>query len=151
MRADPRSAFEFLLGTQGPDLLIPCLPLALSVSAVLNKSTATASALSDRLAQANAAVPAVHNFSKVKKVGIIGAGVAGLQAGMITNPNPIPDPDPNPDPDPEKAANELRKAGLEVKVFEKSVGVAGVWRANYADFGLQALSYYRRTCYVAIY
>ena len=50
-----------------------------------------------------------------------------------------------------KAANELRKAGLEVKVFEKSVGVAGVWRANYADFGLQALSYYRRTCYVAIY
>ena len=101
MRADPRSAFEFLLGTQGPDLLIPCLPLALSVSAVLNKSTATASALSDRLAQANAAVPAVHNFSKVKKVGIIGAGVAGLQAGIITNPNPIPDPDPNLDPDPE--------------------------------------------------
>jgi predicted NAD/FAD-dependent oxidoreductase len=50
-----------------------------------------------------------------------------------------------------KAANELRKAGLEVKVFEKSVGVAGVWRANYADFGLQALSYYGRTCYVAIY
>ena len=91
------------------------------------------------------------NFSRVKKVGIIGAGVAGLQAGMITNPNPIPDPDPNPDPDPEKAANELRKAGLEVKVFEKSVGVAGVWRANYAGFGLQALSYYRRTCYVAIY
>ena len=41
------------------------------------------------------------NFSRVKKVGIIGAGVAGLQAGMITNPNPIPDPDPNPDPDPE--------------------------------------------------
>ena len=29
------------------------------------------------------------------------------------------------------AANELRKAGLEVKVFEKSVGMAGVWRANY--------------------
>ena len=100
------------------DSLIPCSPLALSVSAVLNKSTPTALALSDRIAQANAAVPAVHDFSKVKKVGIIGAGVAGLQA-----------------------ANELRKAGLEVKVFEKSVGVAGVWRANYADFGLQVLTY----------
>ena len=100
------------------DSLIPCSPLALSVSAVLNKTTPTASALSDRIAQANAAVPAVHDFSKVKKVGIIGAGVAGLQA-----------------------ANELRKAGLEVKVFEKSVGVAGVWRANYADFGLQVLTY----------
>ena len=85
---------------------------------MLNKSTPTASALSDRIAQANAAVPAVHDFSKVKKVGIIGAGVAGLQA-----------------------ANELRKAGLEVKVFEKSIGVAGVWRANYADFGLQVLTH----------
>ena len=47
-------------------------------------------------------------------MGVIGAGVAGLQA-----------------------ANELRKAGFEVKIFEKSEGVAGVWRANYADFGLQ--------------
>ena len=84
------------------------------ITQVLNKSTPTAAALNDRIAQANAAVPTVHDFSKVKKVGIIGAGVAGLQA-----------------------ANELRKAGLEVKVFEKSVGVAGVWRANYADFGLQ--------------
>ena len=84
------------------------------ISAVLNKSDPTASALTDRIAQANAAVPAVLNFSKVKKIGIIGAGVAGLQA-----------------------ANELRKAGFEVKIFEKSAGEAGVWRANYADFGLQ--------------
>ena len=84
------------------------------ISAVLNKSDPTASALTDRIAQANAAVPAVLNFSKVKKIGIIGAGVAGLQT-----------------------ANELRKAGFEVKIFEKSAGEAGVWRANYADFGLQ--------------
>lgn len=83
------------------------------ISAVLNKSTPEASALTDRIAQANAAHD-VHDFSQVKKVGVIGAGVAGLQA-----------------------ANELRKAGFEVKIFEKSAGVAGVWRTNYADFGLQ--------------
>ena len=48
-------------------------------------------------------MPAVNDYSNVKKVGVIGAGVAGLQA-----------------------ANELRKAGFEVKIFEKSEGVAGV-------------------------
>lgn len=84
------------------------------VSAVLNKSEPRAAALAERCKQGNARVPAVNDFTQVKKVGIIGAGVAGLQA-----------------------ANELRKAGFEVKVFEKSEGVAGVWRANYADFGLQ--------------
>ena len=73
-----------------------------------------AAALADRIAKGNAPVPAVNDYSNVKKVGVIGAGVAGLQA-----------------------ANELRKAGFEVKIFEKSEGVAGVWRANYADFGLQ--------------
>ena len=81
---------------------LACLKMALS----------TAPALKDRIA---AEVPAAQqDFSKVKKVGVIGAGVAGLQA-----------------------ANELRKAGLEVKVFEKSAGLAGVWRENYDDFALQ--------------
>ena len=111
------------------------------VSAVLNKKTPKATALADRIAQGNAPVQQPNDFSKVKKIGIIGAGVAGLQA-----------------------ANELRKAGFEVKIFEKSNGVSGVWcagrrlsnprrthalllsrsgpahrgrRANYADFGLQ--------------
>ena len=80
---------------------LACLKMALS----------TAPALKDRIARE---VPAAQDFSKVKKVGVIGAGVAGLQA-----------------------ANELRKAGLEVKVFEKSAGLAGVWRENYDDFALQ--------------
>ena len=75
------------------------------VSAVLNRSDPRAAALADRMAKGNAPVPAVNDFSNVKKVGVIGAGVAGLQA-----------------------ANELRKAGFEVKVFEKSEGVAsGLW------------------------
>jgi len=51
---------------------------------------------------------------KVKRVAVLGAGVAGLQA-----------------------AQQLKLAGKEVVVFEKSSGVGGVWRANYADFGLQ--------------
>ena len=81
---------------------LACLKMALS----------TAPALKDRIHARE--VPAAQDFSKVKKVGVIGAGVAGLQA-----------------------ANELRKAGLEVKVFEKSAGLAGVWRENYDDFALQ--------------
>ena len=83
---------------------LACLKMALS----------TAPGLKDRI---EGEVPAAQDFSKVKKVGVIGAGVAGLQA-----------------------ANELRKAGLEVKVFEKSAGLAGVWRENYDDFGLQVVS-----------
>ena len=88
------------MGASTPSRLA-CLKMALS----------TAPGLKDRI---EGEVPAAQDFSKVKKVGIIGAGVAGLQA-----------------------ANELRKAGLEVKVFEKSAGLAGVWRENYDDFALQ--------------
>ena len=79
--------------------------------ALLKMALSTAPGLKDRIALE---VPAAQDFSKVKKVGVIGAGVAGLQA-----------------------ANELRKAGLEVKVFEKSAGLAGVWRENYDGFALQ--------------
>lgn len=79
--------------------------------ASLKMALSTAPGLKDRIEHE---VPAVQDFSKAKKVGVIGAGVAGLQA-----------------------ANELRKAGLEVKVFEKSAGLAGVWRENYDGFALQ--------------
>jgi dimethylaniline monooxygenase (N-oxide forming) len=53
-------------------------------------------------------------YSDIKTVGIIGAGVAGLQV-----------------------ANLLKKIGKTVTVFDKAVDVGGVWRENYADFGLQ--------------
>jgi len=53
-------------------------------------------------------------FAHVSKVGIIGAGVAGLQQ-----------------------AERLIESGKEVTIFEKASEVGGVWRENYADFGLQ--------------
>ena len=54
-------------------------------------------------------------YTHVKKVGIIGAGVAGLQL-----------------------AERLTKVdGIAVTIFEASSKVGGVWSSNYADFGLQ--------------
>jgi len=54
-------------------------------------------------------------YTHVKKVGIIGAGVAGLQL-----------------------AERLTKVdGIEVTIFESTGKVGGVWSSNYADFGLQ--------------
>jgi len=50
----------------------------------------------------------------VKRVAIIGAGVAGLQT-----------------------ARQLVEAGIECIIFEKAQDVGGVWRENYDDFGLQ--------------
>jgi len=51
----------------------------------------------------------------VKRVAIIGAGVAGLQL-----------------------AERLQKvAGMQVTIFESTSKVGGVWSSNYADFGLQ--------------
>jgi len=50
----------------------------------------------------------------VKKVGVIGAGVAGLQM-----------------------ARALLAHGLEVTVFEKAPQVGGVWRENYHSYGVQ--------------
>ena len=56
----------------------------------------------------------VLDFTHVGKVAIIGAGVAGLQA-----------------------ASRLKIRGFDITIFEKSDDVGGVWRSNYADFGLQ--------------
>jgi len=54
------------------------------------------------------------DFSHVHRVGVIGAGVAGLQV-----------------------AEQLSLSGIECVLFEKAGDVGGVWRQNYADFGLQ--------------
>jgi len=54
------------------------------------------------------------DFSDVKRVAIIGAGVAGLQT-----------------------ARQLVEAGIDCVIFEKAQDVGGVWRENYDDFGLQ--------------
>lgn len=54
------------------------------------------------------------DFSHVKTVAIVGGGVAGLQTAAA-----------------------LTKVGLSCTIFEKSEDVGGVWRKNYADFGLQ--------------
>jgi dimethylaniline monooxygenase (N-oxide forming) len=56
-----------------------------------------------------------HDYVNVRRVAIVGAGVAGLQA-----------------------ADELAKVGIkEVVVFEGSDRVGGVWRDNYAGYNLQ--------------
>ena len=54
-------------------------------------------------------------YEHVKRVAVIGAGVAGLQLAERLG----------------------KKPGLEVTIFEKTRKVGGVWSANYADFGLQ--------------
>mmetsp|Transcript_50332 Transcript_50332/g.107831 ORF Transcript_50332/g.107831 Transcript_50332/m.107831 type:complete len:538 (-) Transcript_50332:220-1833(-) len=54
------------------------------------------------------------DFSHVHRVGVLGAGVAGMQV-----------------------AAQLSHAGFECVLFEKADEVGGVWRQNYADFGLQ--------------
>jgi len=54
-------------------------------------------------------------YSHVKRVAIVGAGVAGLQL-----------------------AERLQKvSGMHVTIFEATGKVGGVWSSNYADFGLQ--------------
>jgi len=54
------------------------------------------------------------DFSHVRKVAVLGAGVAGLQV-----------------------AEQLLRVDVECTLFEKANDVGGVWRQNYADFGLQ--------------
>lgn len=69
--------------------------------------------LAKRLEQARIGdVPS--SFEHVKRVAIVGGGVAGLQT-----------------------ARGLTRIGKEVTIFEKSDNVGGVWRANYDNFGLQ--------------
>ena len=54
-------------------------------------------------------------YSHVKRIAIVGAGVAGLQL-----------------------AERLQKVdGTHVTIFESTNKVGGVWSSNYADFGLQ--------------
>mmetsp|Transcript_22010 Transcript_22010/g.48088 ORF Transcript_22010/g.48088 Transcript_22010/m.48088 type:complete len:524 (-) Transcript_22010:536-2107(-) len=55
-----------------------------------------------------------RGFSDQKTVGIVGAGVAGLQA-----------------------ARALEAEGFKTKIFESTGNVGGVWQSNYAKFGLQ--------------
>ena len=54
------------------------------------------------------------NPTKIKKIGIIGAGVAGLGAARL-----------------------LTQAGFECEVFEKGDQVGGVWSSGYHTYGLQ--------------
>jgi len=68
----------------------------------------------ERLQQGIVAAPPGQDYSWVKSVAIVGAGVAGLQT-----------------------ARHLSMAGFKCVIFEKSTDVGGVWRENYADFGLQ--------------
>jgi len=86
---------------------------AQGLDALLRADGAQAAALTRQLRQA-AVGRGSADFSGVRSVAIIGGGVAGLQT-----------------------ANLLRKSGYGVTIFEKSGDVGGVWRENYADFGLQ--------------
>jgi cation diffusion facilitator CzcD-associated flavoprotein CzcO len=53
-------------------------------------------------------------IASLKRIAIVGAGVGGLQT-----------------------ARQLVQAGIDCVIFEKAQDVGGVWRQNYADFGLQ--------------
>eukprot|EP00746_Dinoflagellata_sp_MGD_P066288 gnl/MRDRNA2_/MRDRNA2_27489_c0_seq1.p1 gnl/MRDRNA2_/MRDRNA2_27489_c0~~gnl/MRDRNA2_/MRDRNA2_27489_c0_seq1.p1 ORF type:complete len:651 (+),score=119.93 gnl/MRDRNA2_/MRDRNA2_27489_c0_seq1:90-2042(+) len=83
------------------------------VQEILNPSNSKFKNLKERL-EAGFVNQVDVNFEHVKRVAIVGAGVAGLQT-----------------------ARALAKRGKEVVIFEKSNNVGGVWKANYADFGLQ--------------
>jgi dimethylaniline monooxygenase (N-oxide forming) len=56
----------------------------------------------------------MHAFSHVKRVAVIGGGVAGLNT-----------------------ARALTARGISVVLFEKEAEVGGVWRSNYSGYGLQ--------------
>ena len=49
----------------------------------------------------------------VKRIAVVGGGVAGLQV-----------------------VDQMKQLGMECTLFEKNPDVGGVWRANYAEFGL---------------
>ncbi len=57
-----------------------------------------------------------QDLSHVKKVGIIGGGVAGIQM-----------------------ARSLAALDIQCKIFEKAPNVGGLWRENYAGFGVQVM------------
>jgi len=80
---------------------------------LLHPTTAEGVTLAARIAKGNLA-DVSNDFSHVKRVAILGAGVAGLQT-----------------------ARHLGDQGISCTLFEKDEEVGGVWRKNYADFGLQ--------------
>ncbi|CAK9070872.1 Probable flavin-containing monooxygenase 1, partial [Durusdinium trenchii] len=80
---------------------------------LLYPKDAEAHTLAQRIAKGIIATPS-NDFKNVKTVAILGAGVAGLQT-----------------------ARHLKEIGLECTIFEKEEDIGGVWRQNYADFGLQ--------------
>lgn len=84
------------------------------VEEMLNPKSKKWSGLKERLEAGNVSHGLTGDFSEVKRVAIIGGGVAGLQT-----------------------ARALSKIGKEVVIFEKGPNIGGVWRENYADFGLQ--------------
>jgi cation diffusion facilitator CzcD-associated flavoprotein CzcO len=55
-----------------------------------------------------------NDFAHVKRVGVIGAGVSGLQM-----------------------ARALKAQGIEVVVFDKAPKCGGLWRENYSSYGVQ--------------
>jgi cation diffusion facilitator CzcD-associated flavoprotein CzcO len=57
-----------------------------------------------------------QDLSHVKKVGIIGGGVAGIQM-----------------------ARSLAGVGIDCKVYDKAPNVGGLWRENYSGYGLQVM------------
>jgi dimethylaniline monooxygenase (N-oxide forming) len=56
----------------------------------------------------------MQQFTNIKKIGIIGAGVSGLAAARL-----------------------LSQAGFDCEIYEKGEMVGGVWTAGYHTFGLQ--------------
>eukprot|EP00440_Ansanella_granifera_P072050 gb/GFBE01078189.1/.p1 GENE.gb/GFBE01078189.1/~~gb/GFBE01078189.1/.p1 ORF type:complete len:626 (+),score=157.37 gb/GFBE01078189.1/:1-1878(+) len=98
------------------DGLISCQEFLDGVEELLRPKTSQGRALRDRLSQNTVNPTPVHSLllSEVKTICVVGGGVAGLQT-----------------------ANLLGQAGFKCTIFEKSQDVGGVWRENYADFGLQ--------------
>lgn len=83
------------------------------VKEMLNPTQARFKNLRNRLEKGFIGVNYV-GYDDVKRIAIIGGGVAGLQT-----------------------ARALSKIGKDCVIFEKADNVGGVWRENYADFGLQ--------------
>jgi dimethylaniline monooxygenase (N-oxide forming) len=84
------------------------------ISHLLEPKTSQMKNFVERLQQGLTTSVPGGDYSFVKRVAIVGAGVAGLQT-----------------------ARQLSSVGIECVIFEKSNNVGGVWRENYADFGLQ--------------
>lgn len=93
--------------------VLSCDEFVNGVAELIEPTTDKARSLAARLKEGTV-VGDNTDFTHVKKVAIIGAGVAGLQVARL-----------------------LKMVGIECKIFEKTDDVAGVWRKNYADFGLQ--------------